>query len=303
MTNYLLGGMFETNASGDITTSYDAGPTGDLASFNGPPTGASTVTYNYFAGHGSQVATADSGGSTVSTQSYAPWGAPQSTVASNATIHAIVGSHNKQYDTTTTTTSLVLMGARPYDPNTGRFLAVDPVDGGSANNYDYVNQDPINCYDLDGTKAKTPAQRRNAVVRAARSQLGTKYSWGGGGASGPSFGIRDNNGDGTHTLGFDCSGLVEYAYAQAGLSAPGSTYSQDELGNRVRASSVDFGYNDFSALKKGDLLFFANDSHVGIYIGNGTFIHAPHTGDVVKISSLSGYYAINFSQARRIIQG
>jgi RHS repeat-associated protein len=62
--------------------------------------------------------------------------------------HRYVGAWDKQYDTTN---GLILMGARPYDPTLGRFLAVDPIDGGSLNNYDYAGQDPINKYDLDGT--------------------------------------------------------------------------------------------------------------------------------------------------------
>ena len=55
-----------------------------------------------------------------------------------------------------------------------------------------------------------------------------------------------------------------------------------------------------SQLQPGDLVFFTGASHVGIYIGGGQFIHAPHTGDVVKISSLSGYYSSNFAGGRRI---
>jgi cell wall-associated NlpC family hydrolase len=53
-------------------------------------------------------------------------------------------------------------------------------------------------------------------------------------------------------------------------------------------------------LQPGDLVFFSGASHMGIYIGGGQFIHSPHTGDVVKISSLSGYYSSNFSGARRV---
>jgi RHS repeat-associated protein len=145
-TNYLLGDLYETNATGNTTTSYDDGPTGDLASFSGSPVTA-TPTYLYYDGHGSQVATADTTGTIASTQSYDPWGAPQASIASNSTIHAFVGRFGKQYDTTS---GLVLMGARPYDPVLGRFLSVDPIPGGSLNNYDYCNQDPVNCYDVNG---------------------------------------------------------------------------------------------------------------------------------------------------------
>ena len=56
-----------------------------------------------------------------------------------------------------------------------------------------------------------------------------------------------------------------------------------------------------SELQPGDLVFFYGLGHVGIYVGGGNFIHAPHTGDVVKISSLSGSYASSFVGARRIL--
>jgi cell wall-associated NlpC family hydrolase len=56
-----------------------------------------------------------------------------------------------------------------------------------------------------------------------------------------------------------------------------------------------------SDLQPGDLVFFDGLGHVGIYIGNGEFIHAPHTGTVVQISSLSGWYAANYDGARRIV--
>jgi RHS repeat-associated protein len=72
---------------------------------------------------------------------------PVGTQPANSTIHLFTGRWSKQYDTTS---SLILMGARPYDPSLGRFLAVDPVDGGSLNNYDYAAQDPINKFDLEG---------------------------------------------------------------------------------------------------------------------------------------------------------
>jgi RHS repeat-associated protein len=143
--NYLLGGSFETNASGTILTSYDDGPAGDLTSFNGPPTPSSTATYLYYNGHGDLAAEVT--GATIVTHTYDAWGTPLDAPPANTTTHRYTGAWDKQYDTTT---SLVLMGARPYDPATGRFLAIDPIDGGSLNNYDYAGQDPVNGYDLDG---------------------------------------------------------------------------------------------------------------------------------------------------------
>jgi cell wall-associated NlpC family hydrolase len=81
-----------------------------------------------------------------------------------------------------------------------------------------------------------------------------------------------------------------YAFAQMGISLPHSSYAQVGMGIAV----------SISQLQPGDLVFFSGASHVGIYIGGGQFIHAPHTGDVVKISALSGYYSSAFYAARRI---
>jgi cell wall-associated NlpC family hydrolase len=73
---------------------------------------------------------------------------------------------------------------------------------------------------------------------------------------------------------------VVWAFAQAGM--PGLPHYTGDL----MAGGVAVSYSD---LQPGDLVFFYGGSHVGIYIGNGQFIHAPHTGDVVKVSSLGGY--------------
>ena len=91
--------------------------------------------------------------------------------------------------------------------------------------------------------------------------------------------------------GFDCSGFVAYVYAQVGVSLPHYTGAQWNVG--VPVSRCD--------LEPGDLVFFDGLGHVGIYIGGGQFIHAPHTGDVVKISSLDdAWYAATYDGARRI---
>jgi peptidoglycan DL-endopeptidase CwlO len=113
------------------------------------------------------------------------------------------------------------------------------------------------------------------VVGIAMQYLGVPYVWGGASPS-----------------GFDCSGLVVYAFAQAGL--PGLPHYTGALWQLGVAVSRD-------QLAAGDLVFFSGLGHMGIYIGGGQFIHAPHTGDVVKISDMnSGYYAYSYVGARRL---
>jgi peptidoglycan DL-endopeptidase CwlO len=118
----------------------------------------------------------------------------------------------------------------------------------------------------DGSKA-------SQVVSIALQYLGVPYVWGG-----------------MSPAGFDCSGLVAYVYAQIGISLPHHAASQWNYGVPVA----------FGSEQPGDLVFFSGLGHMGMYIGNGQFIHAPHTGDVVKISSLSerGH---NYMGARRIL--
>jgi peptidoglycan DL-endopeptidase CwlO len=120
--------------------------------------------------------------------------------------------------------------------------------------------------------APPPAQY-GGVVGIAMRYLGTPYVWGGASPS-----------------GFDCSGFTMYVYAQVGVSLPHSSYAQYGYGSAVPR-------ND---LQPGDLVFFDGLGHVGLYIGGGSFIHAPHTGDVVKISSISGWYASTYVGARRL---
>jgi peptidoglycan DL-endopeptidase CwlO len=118
-----------------------------------------------------------------------------------------------------------------------------------------------------------PPPTHSSVVAIAEQYLGVPYRWGG---SSPS--------------GFDCSGLVMYVFAQVGVSLPHSSYAQYGMGSPVSRDQ----------LQPGDLVFFDGLGHVGIYVGGGSFIHAPHTGDVVKISSISGWYASTYVGARRI---
>jgi cell wall-associated NlpC family hydrolase len=118
------------------------------------------------------------------------------------------------------------------------------------------------------------------AIAAARTQLGLPYSWGGGGSNGPSYGISPD----TDVWGFDCSGLTQYAYAQAGIQIGGT--SRDQWW-RFRSQTV--ARDDLQA---GDLVFWGNGSsytsiyHVALYLGGGKVIQAPQSGDVVKISNM-----------------
>ncbi|MDI6874911.1 MAG: C40 family peptidase [Actinomycetota bacterium] len=119
-----------------------------------------------------------------------------------------------------------------------------------------------------------------AVVQEAGKFLGVPYVYGGATPS-----------------GFDCSGLVQYVFRKFGVELPHYTVTQAQRGTPVSRSE----------LRPGDVIFFGENGgrgflyHVGIYIGGNRFIHAPHTGDVVKISELVGKYDRNFACARRYL--
>jgi peptidoglycan DL-endopeptidase CwlO len=114
------------------------------------------------------------------------------------------------------------------------------------------------------------------VARYAKKFVGIRYRYGG---------------TSPHT-GFDCSGFVRFVYAHFGLSLPHYSVSQYHLGRRVARH----------ALKPGDLVFFDGLGHVGLYVGHGKFIHAPHTGTRVQVVSLHGWYAHRFAGARRVVR-
>ena len=127
---------------------------------------------------------------------------------------------------------------------------------------------------LEEAIAPAPAARYGGVVGIAMQYLGVPYVWGGASPS-----------------GFDCSGFSMYVFAQMGVSLPHHAASQYGMGTPVSRDQ----------LEPGDLVFFNGLGHMGIYIGGGQFIHAPHTGDVVKISSLSdSWYARTWVGARRL---
>jgi cell wall-associated NlpC family hydrolase len=110
-----------------------------------------------------------------------------------------------------------------------------------------------------------------SALSAAMAAMGTPYRWGGTGRG-----------------GFDCSGLAQWAYRKAGITLPRSSRAQSGVGTPVSRAD----------LQPGDLVFFYRPvSHVGIYVGNGNVVHAPQTGDVVKISPIS---RMPFAGARRL---
>lgn len=124
---------------------------------------------------------------------------------------------------------------------------------------------------------KTTAQANTAqqlsVVKLAKQQLNKPYVWG---ATGPNS--------------FDCSGLVQYVYKHAiNVQLPRTSQQQARVGTSV----------SLSALQPGDLLFFENNGHVGIYIGNNQFIDAPQPGQKVRISTINDYFPPQ--SARRLI--
>jgi peptidoglycan DL-endopeptidase CwlO len=125
-----------------------------------------------------------------------------------------------------------------------------------------------------GGGGNPPPGNYGGVVGIAMQYLGVPYRWGGASPS----------------TGFDCSGFIMYVFAQVGVSLPHNAAMQYGYGSPVSRAN----------LQPGDLVFFNGLGHAGIYIGGNQFIHAPHTGDVVKISSLTGWYDYTFYGARRL---
>ena len=125
------------------------------------------------------------------------------------------------------------------------------------------------------TTVVPPSQIGSRVVAIAMQYLGRPYVWG---AAGP--------------YAFDCSGLVQYVFAQVGISLPHFAASQWNYGEYVSTDQ----------LEPGDLVFFENLGHVGIYVGNGEYINAPQPGESVDIVSLSEpWSASHYFGAKRIV--
>jgi peptidoglycan DL-endopeptidase CwlO len=118
-------------------------------------------------------------------------------------------------------------------------------------------------------------RREHAIIRYARRFVGTPYRWGGT----------------SPRTGFDCSGFVRYVYAHFGVSLPHSSFADLWRGRHVARRW----------LRPGDLVFFDGNNHVGIYVGGNRIIDAPHTGAVVHITTMNGWYGETYDAARRLI--
>ncbi|MBB6173978.1 cell wall-associated NlpC family hydrolase [Nocardiopsis mwathae] len=120
----------------------------------------------------------------------------------------------------------------------------------------------------------SPSQVAQAAVAHAKAQVGKPYRFGG---SGPKS--------------FDCSGLVQWSYQKAGKALSRTTFTQFRQGSAVERS----------ALREGDLVFFhPGPTHVGIYVGGGSMVHAPRTGRQVEVVRMSDYFDRRFVGARRV---
>jgi hypothetical protein len=136
-------------------------------------------------------------------------------------------------------------------------------------------------------EGRDPVRLREAVVATAKEAMGRPYEWGGTGANGG---------------GFDCSGLIQHAYGQHGISLPRISRDQAKEGRAITRNR--------SSLRPGDLLTFSNSggpvTHVGLYIGEGRFIHSASRG--VQVSLLSGedpygrWWYKRWVGARRIVE-
>jgi peptidoglycan DL-endopeptidase RipB len=122
-----------------------------------------------------------------------------------------------------------------------------------------------------GARVRGP-QAIEYVIRRGGSQIGVPYSWGGGSLTGPSKGV----GSGAGTVGFDCSGLVRYAFAGVGVLLPRFSGDQYNAGRHIPPSQA----------KRGDLIFYGpgGGQHVTLYLGNGQMLEAYDTGTPIRVA-------------------
>jgi cell wall-associated NlpC family hydrolase len=126
-----------------------------------------------------------------------------------------------------------------------------------------------------GSGTVGPPAGREMALQSATRWLGTPYVFGGGGQTGPTASaLAHGNFD---QVGFDCSGLIQFALAQAGIHAPRLSYDQLKMGQRV----------SMNQLQPGDLVGFGDGGHIALYLGGGRIVEAPYTGASVQVRTLS----------------
>lgn len=186
---------------------------------------------------------------------------------------------------------------------------VGTTEGWYAINYNgktgYVSSEYIQLVDSNAGNSTNMSTAYNTILNAMKAHLGTPYVWGGAGEAlttsllntlSARYPTQAANGAYTRAYAcanqglraFDCSGLMQWGYAQAGISIGRSTW--DQIGNGVEVS--------LSNLQPGDLLFYKSLGHVGMYIGNGQWIEAPNKNANVRITSVPWG---SIGRARRIL--
>jgi RHS repeat-associated protein len=238
-TWYALAGLFEGTGSSisDATltnTDVDGPASADLAHYAGLPRTTTTVSYEYYDRHNDLVAEADANGARTAAYTYDPFGALRSgTAPSNATSERWLAGDDKKLDSTS---GLIEMGARPYDPTLGRFLATDPVDGGSCNSYDYSFQDPVNSSDPSGTD---PPGGGSGSIGAKENDprcpiLHITLGWAGEtGAINKRFSIEFNLGSVTKWEGI----LIDLTMEVAEFGSPADTFHEHYFVSRYGGNS------------------------------------------------------------------
>ena len=157
-------------------------------------------------------------------------------------------------------------------------LAVAPVTGAPGAVVEETSA-AARLFDRPAVKVRpkpAPPTRAERAVGFALGAVGVPYRWGGESRS-----------------GFDCSGLVRWAYRHVGLDLPHNSYALYGVGRRVTRSRM----------RPGDVLFFSGLGHVGLYVGRGRMVHAPYTGKDVEVVSLSrSNYGTRLVGARRMVR-
>lgn len=195
-------------------------------------------------------------------------------------MYGIVDANNLNVRSTADPDALVVAELSKYQYVKVNWLESDWVciEYGPNHNMGYVSSEYISIFE---GQIPTFSGEGQAAVDVAAQFLGVPYVWGG-----------------TSPKGFDCSGLMQYVYKQLGYTI--NRVAEDQMKNGIPVARED--------LQPGDLVGFYSSpggsyvGHIGMYVGNGIMIHAPHTGDVVKYANIdSGYYYDRFAGGRRII--